>query len=387
MKTRTAAIIVAAGKATRFGSPKVLRLIGPQPALARVVGVFQATSDIDQVVVVINAQLRDQVEGMLANVEPDSPVTLVDGGARRQDSVLTGLQAAPDADIVVVHDAARPLVTAELIRAAVAGIEEGADAAICAVPVSDTVKRAIGDRIETIDRTGLWRAQTPQAFRREVLLRALLRARDEGLEVTDEAMLIERAGGRVKLVAGSERNLKLTVPEDAVVMEALVSSSTGPPYRTGIGYDVHRLVPGRALVLGGVRIPSEMGLDGHSDADVLLHAICDALLGAGALGDIGHHFPPGDPQYRGISSLPLLEKVRALLEEHGYAIVNVDATVVAESPRIGPHAADMRQAIAGALHVTPDRIGIKATTNEGIGFAGRREGIAATAVATIWKTG
>ena len=388
MKTRTAAIIVAAGQATRFGAPKVISQIAGVPAILRVIQTFQSVPAIEQIVVVVGDDVRAKVEDLVANVGSRPPIALVPGGERRQDSVLAGIKALPDAEFVVVHDAARPLVTSHMIEAAIAALEAGAEAAIAAVPVTDTIKRQRGTEIETIDRSDLWRAQTPQAFRRASIARELEKARQDDIAVTDEATLIERAGGRVVLVPGSDQNLKLTVPGDRTILEALMSAdTTEPPYRTGIGYDVHRLVAGRPLVLGGVQIPSELGLEGHSDADVLLHAISDALLGACAIGDIGQHFPPTDSQYCGISSLILLERVRDLIAERGYAVVNIDATVIAEAPRIGPHVSAMQLAISSALQLPENRIGIKATTNEGIGFAGRREGIAAVAVATVSNTG
>jgi 2-C-methyl-D-erythritol 4-phosphate cytidylyltransferase/2-C-methyl-D-erythritol 2,4-cyclodiphosphate synthase len=391
VKSRVAAIIVAAGQSSRFGSPKVLSSIGGDAVIARVVSVFQSAPGIDRIVVVVSGVLRDEVTSAIRTTGGLPSVEVVDGGERRQDSVLAGVLVADDATIVVVHDAARPLVTAEMISGSIEAVEAGADAAVAAIPVSDTIKRVTGDAVETIDRANLWRAQTPQAFRRDALLRELEHALRDGIEVTDEATLIERAGGRVTLVPGSERNMKLTGPDDRAVLEALLSTSAEtfnpePLYRTGTGYDVHRLVPGRALVLGGVEIPSDVGLDGHSDADVLLHAVCDALLGSCALGDIGYHFPPTDPRFRGISSLTLLERVHDLVAERGYSIGNIDATVVAEAPMIGPHIPAMQHAIANALTVSPDRVGIKATTSEGLGFAGRREGIAAMAVATVSKT-
>jgi 2-C-methyl-D-erythritol 4-phosphate cytidylyltransferase/2-C-methyl-D-erythritol 2,4-cyclodiphosphate synthase len=386
---RAAAIIVAAGRATRFGSPKVLIPIAGVPSIKRVVDVFQASSAIERIVVVIDGSRRARFEHALAGCEQAPPVVLVDGGERRQDSVLAGVLAASEFGLVVVHDAARPLLTVDLVAAAIAGVEHGADATVCAVPVTDTIKRVRDDRVETVDRSELWRAQTPQAFRRDVLLRNLQRAREDGVEVTDEAMLIERSGGRVTLVQGSDLNLKLTVPGDLAVMEALMSksqqSAPAPQCRSGIGYDVHRLAADRTLVLGGVEIPAELGLEGHSDADVLIHAICDALLGACAMGDIGQHFPPTDPQYRGISSLVLLERVRNLLAGLGFEVINVDATIIAEAPKIEPYSSAMRRAIGNALGLQPDCVCVKATTNEGLGFAGRQEGIAAMAVATVQK--
>lgn len=388
MNALTTAIIVAAGKATRFGAPKVLIPIRGIPAIGHIVRTFQSAPSIDQIVVVVSTELSAKVEGALAELATLPPIRLVPGGKRRQDSVLAGLEVSAGSEIVVIHDGARPLVTVELIEACIAAILNGADAVIAAIPVTDTIKRVTDGVIETVDRVNLWRAQTPQAFRHDLLATELKRARQDSTEVTDESTLIERAGGRVTLVHGADSNLKLTGPGDLALVEATMrAESPTPPstVRTGIGYDVHRIVSGRALVLGGVEISSSFGLDGHSDADVLLHAIADALLGACALGDIGQHFPPTDARYLGISSLILLDRVRVLLEEGDYAIINVDATMIAEQPRLAPHIAEMRRAIGAALRVSPEQVGIKATTNEGIGFAGRGEGIAAMAIATVRK--
>jgi 2-C-methyl-D-erythritol 4-phosphate cytidylyltransferase / 2-C-methyl-D-erythritol 2,4-cyclodiphosphate synthase len=287
---------------------------------------------------------------------------------------------------VVIHDGARPLVTPQLIESTITAVRDGADAAIAAVLVTDTLKRKSGKAIETVDRTDLWRSQTPQAFRMTTLRTSLAEARRHDLTLTDESMAIELTGGQVTLVPGDEMNLKLTNPGDAHLMEAILHGDqmrarTAP--RTGIGYDVHRLVPGRRLMLGGLEIPFDHGLDGHSDADVLLHAIADAILGACAQGDIGRHFPPSDAAYRNISSLVLLERVNEIVAAQGFRVVNIDATIIAEAPKIGPYAEQMQKAIGVALGVETSAISVKATTNEGLGFAGRREGIAAMAVATV----
>ena len=235
-----------------------------------------------------------------------------------------------------------------------------------------------------MDRSTLWRAQTPQAFRGSALRAALTRAEVDGIEVTDESALIERFGGRVVLVPGDESNLKLTVPGDRVILEALVAMQSRPPLtRTGVGYDVHRLVAGRPLVLGGVTIPFDRGLDGHSDADVVLHSICDAILGACAMGDIGTHFPPGDPAFKNISSLVLLTRVIELVSADNFIVEHIDTMLVAEAPRVGPFVDEMRAAIALASGLPFTSVSIKATTNEGLGFAGRKEGIAAMATATV----
>jgi len=387
---RIAAVIVAAGQSTRFGAPKILTPVAGMPAILRSVRAFRAVPECAAIVLVINQSLQTDIASLLADDEPSAGVKLVPGGERRQDSVLAGLEAIGDADIVVIHDGARPLVTPQLIEATIAAVRAGSEAAVAAVPVTDTLKRDSRSGVETVDRANLWRAQTPQAFRVDRLRKALASAMERGLTVTDEAMAIEMTGGSVTLVQGDEQNIKLTTPEDARVIEALASArpERGQAIvRTGIGYDVHRLVPGRPLVLGGIEIPFELGLEGHSDADVLLHAIADAMLGAAAMGDIGYHFPPSDESYRSISSITLLERSREIVAAAGYEIVNVDATIIAEDPKIGPHASRMRSVIADALLIDLGAVSLKATTNERLGFAGRREGIAAMAVATLRGNG
>jgi 2-C-methyl-D-erythritol 4-phosphate cytidylyltransferase/2-C-methyl-D-erythritol 2,4-cyclodiphosphate synthase len=387
---RIAAVIVAAGQSTRFGAPKILAPIAGSPAILGSLRAFAAVPGWTSLALVVSAEHQAAMEIIVEKSALALEVSFVAGGVRRQDSVAAGLDAIGDAGIVVIHDGARPLVTPRIIEATIAAVRAGADAAVAAVPVADTLKRKSGDRVETVDRSDLWRAQTPQAFRVDRLRAALTEIERRGLTVTDEAMAIELTGGRVALVPGDEQNLKLTTPGDARVIEALARQPSDMPQiavRTGIGYDVHRLAPGRKLILGGIEIPFELGLEGHSDADVLLHAIADAILGACALGDIGRHFPPSDEAYRGISSVTLLERSAGLVADAGYRVINVDATVIAEAPKIGPHAVKMQAVIAGALSVRSSSVSIKATTNEQLGFAGRGEGIAAMAIATVQGAG
>ena len=385
MSEQITAIVVAAGQASRYGAPKILQPIGGTPAVMRVLRTFSQVSELNRLVLVVNEDIRPEINRLLAGHPEWQHISIIQGGDRRQDSVAAGVDAVNNADIVVIHDGARPFVTAQLIRDTIQAVQAGADAAIAALPLSDTVKRRHLGSVTTIDRTELWRAQTPQAFRLSALKNGLAMAKNKDLDVTDEATLIEMSGGRVVMVPGSELNLKLTTPEDLALAEAIANtqSVSNREIRTGIGYDVHRLVPGRKLILGGVDIPFDRGLEGHSDADVLLHAICDAILGACALGDIGQHFPPSDEEYRDIRSVVLLERVCALISDLGGAVINIDATVVAEEPRLGPYSQTMRELIAGALRILPAAVSVKATTNEGLGFAGRAEGIAAMAVATV----
>jgi 2-C-methyl-D-erythritol 4-phosphate cytidylyltransferase / 2-C-methyl-D-erythritol 2,4-cyclodiphosphate synthase len=382
-----AAIVVAAGRGTRFGaSDKILTPLAGRPMLAWSLAALDQTPEIGAIIVVAGDHTRDTITQLVRDEAFSKVATVVTGGERRQDSVAAGLAALPrTVEIVLVHDGARPLAAPELFaRAARAAAEHGA--AIAATPVADTLKRVDGQTIvATVDRTGLWAAQTPQAFRVETLRRAM--AAGAGETITDEARLCEAAGIPVAIVPASLANLKVTHPEDVAVADALLrarqaQTATVSP-RVGIGYDAHRFAPERRLVLGGVEIAHERGLAGHSDADVLLHAIADAILGAAALGDIGRHFPPSDERFRGADSRDLLREAVRLVRAAGWAPANVDATVLAEEPRLGPHVALMRERIAACLGIGADAVGVKATTNEGMGAIGRGEGIAALATATL----
>ena len=394
---RVAAVVVAAGRGQRLAAPdKVLLPLAGQPMLAWSLAAIAATPQIGTVVVVAGEHTIASVEALIEERAFQKVVAVVPGGERRQDSVAAGLAALPDqTEVVLIHDGARPLADADLFRRC-AEAAAATGAVIAAMPVADTLKHVTGaDRViaGTVDRSGLWAAQTPQAFRLDVLRRAF--ASNAGADVTDEALLCEAAGIPVQVVPSSSANLKVTHPEDVAVAEALLRARTPlqeiaplpaspPPFRTGIGYDIHRFAPGRRLVLGGVEIPHELGLDGHSDADVLLHAIADAILGAAALGDIGQHFPPGDARFRDADSQDLLRESVRLARAAGWAPANIDATLLAEAPRIGPHVPLMRERITACLGLGPDAVGVKATTNETLGAIGRREGIAALAVATLY---
>lgn len=391
------ALIPAAGRAARFskensssGNKMFAPLLG-QPVLRWTVEAFAAHPDVNGVVVVAApnevALCREALAG-LPNV-----LAVVLGGATRQASVAMGLFAlggAPD-DLILVHDGARPLVTPAVISRCLEAARQYGNA-VAALPVADTLK-AVDDAQtvqRTVDREGLWAVQTPQVFSVSALYDAHTQARDAGWLGTDEASLVEMFGDTpVHLVSGDPANFKITCPEDLTLADAVLSARASTPMphvpqtRIGFGYDIHPLIEGRSLMLGGVPIPSPRGLDGHSDADVLLHALCDALLGAAALPDIGHLFPNTDSAYKNISSLVLLRHVAAKVTEKGAAIVNVDMTLIAEAPKIAPYVAQMREAIAEALAIAPTRVGIKATTNEGLGSLGRGEGMAAHAVASV----
>lgn len=381
----TAAIIAAAGFGTRMqlDRPKQFHLLGGIPILARTVRVFAAHPGIDRIVVVVPEDHLPESRQMFARHGLDlAEIELIAGGRRRQDSVRAGL-AALDAgvDLVLVHDGARPLVSAAVIDHCLDTARRDGTA-VAAVPVNDTLKRGSDDGwvVETVSRTSLWQAQTPQAARRDLLEQAF---RQNGeADVTDEASLLERAAIPVRLVAGEAGNLKITRPEDLALAESLLQRRTGG-LRIGHGYDAHRFSENRALVLGGVSVPYQLGLAGHSDADVLTHALCDALLGAAGKGDIGHHFPDTDQRFAGISSIILLEEVVRLVNSAGYILTNADITIVCQAPRLAPYLEEMRNRLATACQTEPMVMNIKATTTEKMGFTGRGEGIGCHAVVLL----
>lgn len=381
-------MVVAAGRGERLGAPeKVLLPLAGRPMLAWSLLALERAEAIGSVVVVAGPHTREAITRIVRDEAFAKVHAIVAGGERRQDSVAAGLAALlVGTEVVVIHDGARPLADSDLFdRCAKSAAANGA--AIAATPVTDTLKRVNTGVISgTVDRAGLWAAQTPQAFRLDVLLRAMAANATE--TVTDEARLCEAAGVPVAVVPASPANLKVTHPEDIGVADALIRARHGAypaaaPVRTGIGYDAHRFAPGRRLVLGGVEIPHDLGLTGHSDADVLLHAIADALLGAAGLGDIGQHFPPTDERFRDADSQNLLREAVRLVREGGWAPGNVDATLIAEAPRIAPYVPVMRERIATCLDISPEAVGVKATTNEGMGAIGRGEGITALATATL----
>ncbi len=379
-------IIAAGGRGQRLGSGHVKQLlsVGGRPILERSVSAFLEHPAIQEVVVALPSELVDNPPIYLRSTA--KPVRIVNGGERRRDSVASAFEkVAGDADIVLVHDAARPFVSARLIDRTIAATVE-CGAALAALPARDTVKRAgeSGTRFvhETLPRESIFLAQTPQAFRRSILQAALA----SNLEATDEAALVERAGYPVRLVEGEASNIKITVPEDLLLAEAIVRTREGQEtsvQHVGIGYDLHTLVAGRPLILGGVTIPFERGLLGHSDADAVCHAVTDAVLGAGGAGDIGSHFPDTAPEWAGASSLELLRRASGLVRQCGCSVVNVDVVVIAERPKLRPYVDEMRRNIADALGVSPDRVSIKGKTNEGVGDLGRGEAIAVHAVAMI----
>jgi len=379
--TSCAALIVAAGRGSRFGGPlpKQYALLGAQTVLRRTLEVLRATAGIDRLQVVIAAGDEALYEAAVAGLDLPPPVI---GGASRQRSVLNGLEAlAADApDLVAIHDAARPFVRTADIMAGLEAVEPGVDGAVLGVPLADTLKRVdeSGRLAGTVPREGLWRAQTPQVFRFARLLSAHRAAASlagaEATALTDDAAVAEQAGLRLVMVPGHDDNRKLTTADD---MPQTFET------RTAFGFDVHGFAAGDRVMLGGVAIPHTRALDGHSDADVALHALTDAVLGTIAAGDIGRHFPPSDPQWRGASSDRFLRHAVDLVRAAGGRVVHLDLTVVCEAPRVGPHREAMATTIAAIAGIEPGRVSVKATTTEGLGFTGRREGIAAQAVATV----
>jgi len=376
---RFSCLIVAAGQGLRAGpgAPKAWRDLAGRPVLRWSVEALQAAGASETVVVVAPDRLADLDEALAGW----GGWRAAAGGPTRSQSVAAGLaQLSGDAaEPVLVHDAARPFVGRGHVEALLAALAAGADAAAPALPVSDTLKRLDGDRVETVAREGLWRAQTPQAFRLGALRKAY--AALGGGEATDDLALIELAGGRVALTPGDPMLMKLTYPEDFAMAERLAGGARIT--RIGQGVDAHRWGPGDGVWLCGVRIPHDRSLVGHSDADAGLHALTDALLGAMGEGDIGEHFPPSDPQWRGAASEAFLAHAAALVAARGGRIVNVDVTLVCERPKVGPHRAAMRARLAQILGLPEGRVSVKATTTEGMGFTGREEGLLAQAVAAV----
>jgi 2-C-methyl-D-erythritol 4-phosphate cytidylyltransferase/2-C-methyl-D-erythritol 2,4-cyclodiphosphate synthase len=404
------AVVPAAGVGARVGAavPKQYLPLAGRSVLEWSVAPLLAAGWIERVVVVVAP--GDEHSARLRGLDPRLDVRPV-GGAERRDSVLAGIESlgsdVHDDDWVLVHDAARPGLTLAALERLRDALVDHPVGGLLALPVADTVKRAVSRSTQsmrlagastdvpvdpnapnapnaslvtaTVPRDGLWLAQTPQMFRAGEL-RAALRACPQ---VTDEASAIEMAGATPLLVPGERRNFKITTSEDLDMMAALLAPTAAGEWRTGQGWDVHALVPGRRLVIGGVEIPHHAGLLGHSDADVLLHALTDALLGAAALGDIGRHFPDTDPRWRGADSRTLLRAVAGMLQERGWSISNVDATVIAQAPKLAPHIPGMVAAIRADLGLAADRVNVKAKTSERLGYAGRGEGIAAEAAVLL----
>ena len=380
-------ILLAAGAGRRMGytDNKVSMPLGHYTVLQWNLHHMKRWNGLDEVIVVVSkdemTHIREQVEAM------DAPWTVryIEGGTERQDSVASGLsQVSPAADIVLVHDGARPLANTALARRVIEGAKQYG-AVVPAIPVVDTIKRVDtkGTVQETLVRSELYAMQTPQGFQKSILVEAHSYAKEHDYHGTDDVSLVEFQGKKVHIVEGDRQNIKLTVPEDVMIAKKYLGVE--PMMRIGYGYDIHRFKEGRPCVLGGVSIDSPIGPDGHSDADVLIHALMDAMLGAAGFRDIGYYFPPEDDAFKGISSRLLLEKVVQLLKDSNFGIYNADIMVIAEAPKLKPHIEKMKENLSVDLGIPVTRISIKATTNEGLGALGRTEGIAAQAVVSMYE--
>ena len=371
-KKKVTAVIVAAGSGTRMGTdvPKQFLKIGGRTILETTVAVFEKNPYVDDILVLTG---RDFVEFCEKLCRPFEKVrSILPGGKERQDTVWEAVRRIPEGELVLIHDGVRPYVTDAVIEGVLAGAKS-AGAAVPAVASKDTIRQTAAEGgSRTLDRKTLFQVQTPQGFASEILREAYEAAYRDGFLGTDDAGLAERIGQTILLTEGDYANIKITTRED-LPMEI----------RVGTGYDVHRLTGGRKLILGGVDIPYEKGLDGHSDADVMVHALMDALLGAAGLGDIGRHFPDTDPQYKGISSLKLLEIVNQRIHEAGYELGNADVTIIAQRPKLAGYISQMEENLAAVLGADIRQINVKATTTEKLGFTGRGEGIAAEAACII----
>ena len=405
------AILPAGGQGQRMGGKKgkLLLPLGGEPILAATLQALNL-SEIEAIFIPVSIVARDEIEEIIHTRVCQrglaAKITLCAGGPTRQESVFSGLQAAKEWDgwrvpeekrIVVIHDAARPLVDETSINLTIEAAAEVGGAAL-GVPVKDTIKVVKDGYIQTTPpRNTLWSVQTPQVFTWPVIWKAHAHAKEIGFTGTDDASLVEEMKSPVRLVKGSYKNIKITTPEDLQFAQLLYVGGHGrrlataymedpsARIRVGQGYDVHRLVKGRPLILGGVRIPYEFGLEGHSDADVAIHAVIDALLGAAGLGDIGELFPDTDRQYKDIESGIFLKKVLSLLEEEEMTVLNIDLTVIAQQPKLAGYRRQIRENLAGIFGITVEDISVKATTTEGLGFTGRGEGIAAQAVVLVKK--
>jgi 2-C-methyl-D-erythritol 4-phosphate cytidylyltransferase / 2-C-methyl-D-erythritol 2,4-cyclodiphosphate synthase len=395
--TKFFAVVPAAGSGSRFGGevPKQYALLGGVQVLNRTVRTLLADNRIEKIYVAVAPDDTRAAQVLAHEVASGRVRVIASGGETRARTVRNALTAvtgggAKSDDWVLVHDAARPGLDAATLGRLIDTLKDHAVGGLLALPVADTIKRETKDSAEqgaalvesTVYRTGLWQAQTPQMFRVGLLAQALSEALQDEADPTDEAQAMERSGHAPQLVVGTRNNFKITVAEDLDAMEKLMGAVT-PKIRVGEGFDVHALVPGRKLIIGGVEIAHPTGLLGHSDADVLLHAMTDALLGAAGLGDIGKHFPDTDKEFAGADSLKLMAEAYKRVQAAGFTLLNMDATIIAQAPKMAPHIGKMVERIAAALDVELDVINIKAKTTEKLGFTGRQEGIAAQAVAMV----
>ncbi len=373
------AIILSAGIGKRFGSPdKVFIEINGKPLFISATQAFEEVEEIDSIFLVTRKEMFETAKGYIEKFQITKIKQIIEGGKERQDSVYNALKSMPDdTDIVLIHDGARPLVTKDLLERVLKALTSSVDGAIPVIPVTDTIKWMKSANIVggTLNREMLKAVQTPQVFWFKKLLKAYEKAYKEGFYGTDDASLIERYGGKVVTVDGEPKNIKITTKEDLLLLTT-IHHPLSTNLRIGIGYDSHRFEEGRKLIIGGVEIPYHLGLKGHSDADVLTHAIIDALLGSAGMGDIGTHFPDTAPAYRDISSLVLLENTLNLLKNHQIEPIWVDCTIFAEKPKLSPYIPKMKE----NFQKLGLNVNIKAKTNEGMGFIGRQEGIAAQAI-------
>ncbi len=351
--------------------PKIFLPLKGEPLILHTLRPFLQNPFIQQIILPVRRGDLERAKSLLKGL----PVELIEGGKVRQETVRLALERIdPSLELVAIHDGARPFLSPSLLQACLkAGERFGA--VVPALPIYETIKRGEEWVEETLPREGLFAIQTPQVFRTELLKTAHQKAWEEGFVATDDASLVERMGVKVKIIRGEKENIKITEPEDLTIAEKLMSGKR--EYRSGIGIDFHQLAKGRRLFLGGVEISYEQGLLGHSDGDVLLHAIADAILGAMGLGDIGLHFPPDEPKWKDISSLLILSETAKMTRELGWEVENVDCTLLAEEPKVAPYKEEMERRVAECLGIEKERVNIKATTTEGMGFVGRREGMCA----------
>lgn len=376
---KTSAVIVAAGSGIRMGKDKMLALLCGKSVIERTVQIFSECDFVDEIVVVSSEKNLEAYSVMLKKFDN---VKIVLGGKSRGESVIEGIKAA-DGEFVLVHDGARPLVTKDIIKNVLKDAQVYG-AAACAAACKESIKSVdeSGFIKKTVERKSVMLMQTPQCFKREELILAYKNA---DMTETDDCEVAEKMGISIKITEGSYENIKLTTAEDMLTAASILNKRNAgeSKMRIGTGFDSHRLTENRKLIIGGVEIPYEKGLLGHSDADVLLHAIIDALLGSMALGDIGTHFPDSDDRYKGISSLVLLEKVAELVEKNGYEIQNIDSTIIIQQPKMAPFIDKMRENIANALKIDKSLVSVKAKTNEKMGFTGTGEGVEARATVLI----
>ena len=374
-----AAIITAAGSGTRMNTDKMLMPLLGKSVIVHTVEVFEKCGFFDEIIVLASKNNFAEISALMK----EKNVTVTEGGATRGESSLKGINAATS-EFVLIHDGARPLITADIIeRTAKECILSGC--AAVGVGAKDTIKTNSGGYITgTVPRESCTLIQTPQGFERLKLKEAYEKF---GTEETDDCGVMEKTGAKIRIINGSYENLKLTTPEDILTAEKILRKRTDArevcPMRIGTGFDTHRLEEGRDLIIGGVNIPYEKGLLGHSDADVLIHAVIDSLLGAAALGDIGTHFPDTDEKYKGISSMKLLSHTAELIEKSGYKIGNIDTTIIAQAPKMAPYIKEMEENMAYALGIDVSQISVKAKSNEKMGFTGRGEGIEARAISLL----